>query len=112
MIIVDPWHWLTEDGDFLDDSKLRNRMIRVAALNEYGGPLPVMHARETLVPCTRRPKGKACKGLLVVVKRENESLHTFCPTCGSDEFLISNWQSTLWAGGPMPPVPVEVVTVN
>ena len=112
MLVVDPHHWLTEDGDFPDNPRVRNRMLRVAALIEYGGPLPKMHGRETLLPCLRRPGGKACKGLLVVIKREDEALRAFCPTCGKDEFWITNWQDTLWAEGPMPPMEVEVVAVN
>ena len=112
MIVVDPNHWLTEQGDLPDEPRLRNQMLRVAALIEYGGPLPVMHWRETLIPCRRRPKGKPCMGLLAVVKESDERLYAHCTCCGSDEYVISNWKDTLWADGPMPPEPVELVTMH
>lgn len=112
MIIVDPWHWMTEDGEIPDIPKLRNNLLRVATLIEYGGPLPVMHGRETLVPCRRRPNGKACTWLLFVVKEEDHHLFAYCPECRSEEYLISNWQSTPWAEGQMEPVPMKRETVH
>lgn len=84
-------------------------MLRVAQCIEAGGPIPHGHTRETLVPCRRRPGGEACTGLLWVVRQGDDSLHVFCPTCQTDEFLIHNWQDTLWAEGPMEPVPVHSV---
>ncbi len=108
MIVVDPHHWMTEEGDIPEIPRLRSQMLRVATLIEYGGPMARMHGRETLLPCSRRPGRKPCPGLLVVVKRADDALHAFCPTCGSNEFLIHDWQDTPWAEGPMEPVPVGV----
>ncbi len=63
MLVVDPWHWLTEDGHFLvDNPRLYRRMLRIARFIEYGGQLAKNETRETLVECKRRPKGKACPG--------------------------------------------------
>jgi hypothetical protein len=107
--VVDPWHWLSENGSFLPKPRLRNQALRVAQCIEAGGPMPAGHARETLIRCRRRPHGQPCLGTLWVVKRDDESIHAFCPTCRADEFMIHNWQDTAWADGPMEPVPVEVV---
>jgi hypothetical protein len=61
MLVVDPWHWLTEDGSFLfDNPRLYRRMLRIARFIEYGGQLQKNEMRETLIECKRRPKGKAC----------------------------------------------------
>lgn len=35
--VVNPWHWLNEDGSSVDDPKLRSRSLRVAQCIEYGG---------------------------------------------------------------------------
>ena len=71
--------------------------------------MPRGHTRETLISCRRRPGGERCTGLLWVVKQDDDALHAFCPTCRADEFLIHNWEDTLWAEGPMESMPVEVV---
>jgi hypothetical protein len=40
MLIVDPHHWLDENGDLpVDNPRLRRQVLRVARLIEYGGPL-------------------------------------------------------------------------
>jgi hypothetical protein len=40
MLVVDPWHWLSKEGEFLtDDPRLYCRMFRIARFIEYGGPL-------------------------------------------------------------------------
>jgi hypothetical protein len=52
MLVVDPWHWLTEDGEFVvDNPRLYRRMLRIARFIEYGGPLKEDETRETLVEC-------------------------------------------------------------
>src|SRR5678816_2262602 len=39
-LVVDPWDWLTKDGDFVrDNPRLYRRMLRIARFIEYGGPL-------------------------------------------------------------------------
>jgi hypothetical protein len=109
MLVVDPWHWLTEDGHFLvDNPRLYRRMLRIARFIEYGGQLQKNETRETLVECKRRPKGKACPGLMWVVKTNDDGILAYCIVCKTDEALIHNWQQTEWAGGMMGPVPVEL----
>ena len=108
LLVVDPWHWLTEDCHFLvDNPRLYRRMLRIARFIEYGGPLKKNETRETLVECKRRPKGRACVGLMWVVKTDDDGILARCVLCRNDETFIHNWQKTDWANGPMEPVPVE-----
>jgi len=106
-LTVDPWHWLTKDGDFLvDNPRLYRRMLRIARFIEYGGPLKKNETRETLIECKRRPKGKPCLGLMWVDKAEDDVILAHCLVCKTEEALIHNWQKTEWAGGMMEAVPV------
>jgi hypothetical protein len=109
MLVVDPWHWLNEDGSLpTQDLRLRRNVLRVVQFIEAGGPLPKLHARETLLPCRRRPGGKPCLGLMWVAKTEEDDIHAFCLACHTDEAMIHNWQETEWAEGPMEPAPVKM----
>ena len=100
--VIDIRHWLDEKGD--PHPRLRSQVLRVARLIEYGGPLAIGHVRETLVECSRRPGRKPCLGLLWVVKTERGTLDALCYTCESDHVVISGWQDTQWADGPMEPL--------
>lgn len=107
-LIVDIRHWLDANGELpTDNLGIRRRALRIAQLIEGGGPLKVGQVRETLVPCTLRPKGKACIGLLWVEKRPDERIWAYCLACQREEILISGWQETLWAAGPQEPVSDE-----
>jgi hypothetical protein len=109
MLMIDPWHWLTEDGSFVvDDPRLYRRMLRIARFIEYGGQLRKNQTRETLVQCKRRLKGKACPGLMWVVKTADDSILAHCVLCRTEEALIHNWQKTQWAAGMMKPVAAEL----
>jgi hypothetical protein len=109
MLTVDPWHWLTEDGHFLfDNPRLYRPMLRIAHFIEYGGELLQKNeTRETLIECKRRPKGKACRGFIWVVKTADDGLLAHCIICKTDEVFIQNWQKTDWAEGMMEPVPAD-----
>ncbi len=108
MLVVDPGHWLEAEGSLPEtDLRLRRQALRVVQLVEAGGPLPRLHGRETLVPCTMRPNRRPCLGLMWVVKNPDDSIYAYCPACGRDEVVIHDWQDTLWADGPMEPVPFE-----
>jgi hypothetical protein len=101
-LVVDPWHWLTEDGRLpVDDPGLYRRILRVARFIEYGGQLRQGQARGTLLQCKRRPKGRACAGLLWVTKTDADAIVATCPRCRKDEAIIHNWQETAWANGMM-----------
>ena len=105
MLVVDPWHWLSEEGDLpTDDARARRQALRVARLIEAGGPLARGESRETLVECTKRPGRKACLGLMHVEKTEQDEIYAFCPLCRGDELTIHNWQGTRWAQGLSAPV--------
>jgi hypothetical protein len=109
MLTVDPWHWLTKDGEFLfDNPRLYRRMLRIARFIEYGGQLQKNETRETLIECKRRPKGKPCPGLMWVVKTEDNGILAHCIACKTEEAFIQNWQNTEWAEGMMEPVPVDL----
>jgi hypothetical protein len=61
VLVVDAWHWLNEDGSLpADNPRLYRRVLRVARIIEYGGPLKANETRETLIECKRRPQGKPC----------------------------------------------------
>ncbi len=108
--VVNPWHWLNQDGSFPPAPRTRARILRVAQCIEYGGPLSRGFARETLVPCQRRPKRKPCLGLLWVLKQSDDAILAFCNACHQDEYLIYEWEDTLWADGVMPPTDVRPAT--
>jgi hypothetical protein len=102
MLVVNPWDWLRPDGTLpLENPRLYRRILRVAQIIEYGGSLAPHHARETLLPCSKRPKGKACPGLMWVVKTPDETILAYCIACGAKEAMVHNWQETEWAKGPM-----------
>lgn len=93
--VVNPWHWLNEDGSFPSDPRLRKRIVRVAQCIEYGGNLRRGECRETLLAC----RARGCAGFLVVMKQEDDAIQAFCSSCTQDEFLIYEWEGTRWAKG-------------
>jgi len=106
-LTVDIRDWLDED-DCLPDHplRLRRNALRIITLIEYGGQLQQLEGRETLVPCKRRPRRKQCLGLMWVVKRNDDRIEARCPFCNETEAIISGWQDTQWAHGPMDPLPM------
>jgi len=108
-LIVDIRHWLDERGELpRDNLAIRRRALRIAQLIEAGGPLEPGQFRETLVACTLRPNRKPCLGLLWVEKSQDERIFAYCVTCKREEIVISGWQDTLWADGPMAPATAEM----
>jgi SEC-C motif len=107
--VVNPHHWLNEDGSFPEESRVRSRMIRVAQCIEYGGTLCIGESRETLLPCRCRPGGRACPGFMMVLKQKDDAIQSFCSVCTQDEFLIYEWEDTPWARGPRAPIHVDVL---
>ena len=107
-LIVDIRHWLDEHGALpLDNLALRRKALKVAQLVDAGGPLEVGQFRETLIACSSRPNRKPCLGLLWVEKANDERIHAYCIACRREEILISGWQDTIWANGPMEPATNE-----
>ena len=105
-LVVDPWHWLDEEGDIPSGPpRLRRNTIRVARVIEYGGTLRPGEGRPTLLECGRRPGRRPCGGLLVVIRNQDDNLEAWCPECGTCEMLVSNWQRTRWAFGMESPAP-------
>lgn len=100
---VDIRHWLTESGEPHPD--VRRPALRIARLIEYGGPLKPGQMRETLVECSRRPRRRACEGLLWVLKSDDGvHIEAFCRICKQEHIRISGWEETEWADGAMEPV--------
>lgn len=105
--VLDIRHLL--DGEDLPASgRARGLALRAAQLVEAGGPLEPEHARETLVACRFREGRRPCSGLTWVVKRQDDSIEAFCPVCRGLDCMISGWQETPWAEGPMEPIQLEM----
>jgi hypothetical protein len=48
----------------------------------------------------RRP----CQGLLWVGKSNAATIEAFCLNCQREHLVISGWEATAWAAGPMEPL--------
>jgi len=107
--VINPWHFLDENGNFPDEPAARARALRIAQCIEYGGNLEPGHSRETLLQCRRRPNGAQCPGLLYVLKQKDDAILVFCLICQVDEYLIYEWQDTLWAEGQMEPLDIAAM---
>lgn len=105
-LVVDITDWLVDDDLPTGPPRLRRNALRIVRFIEYGGPLQQLHGRETLIECKRRPGGKQCPGWMWVVKQNDNRIQVHCPTCHEVEAVISGWEDTLWAEGPMEPVPM------
>jgi hypothetical protein len=106
-LVIDITHWLDEQGQIpRTNLRLRRHALRIARFIEYGGPLPALQARETLVECKRRPAHRQCLGLLWVMKRNDDRIEVTCRDCQDIEAVISGWQGTDWAEGVMPGMPM------
>jgi hypothetical protein len=106
-LVVNIEHWLDEHGELpVENLRLRRNALRIVHLIEYGGPVVPLHARETLIECRRRPGRKQCLGLLWVTKLNDNRIQAHCQICGHVEAVISGWEDTLWADGPMEPMPM------
>lgn len=98
MLVVDPWHWLDENGCFpADHPKLWPKLLRIAHFVDSGSDLQPKHGRETLLQCRKRSSGKACGAWMWVARTATGELLCYCPICGHEEMLIHNWDHTLWA---------------
>jgi hypothetical protein len=104
-LVVDPRHWLTREGCIPEEpAGLRRKMLRVARIIEYGGPLAPGELRETLIECSCRPNRKPCPGLLWVEKLPDCTIVAFCVVCEQEEIYVHDWEMTEWADGPMEPL--------
>jgi hypothetical protein len=95
-------HWLDASGDPVPT--LRRQVLRIARLIEYGGQLEVGQIRGTLVECSRRVERRACQGLLWVGKIDPATIEAVCMSCRREHLLVSGWEDTEWASGPMEPL--------
>ena len=107
---VDIRHWLDEYGE--PAQHVRRKALWIARMIEYGGPLERNQARETLIECTMRPKRRACQGLLWVAKTADDRIDAWCPRCEQLNVLVSGWELTIWAEGPMEQVGPEPASTS
>jgi hypothetical protein len=102
---VDICHWLDEHGEPAEP--VRRKALWIARMIEYGGPLESGFCRETLIECTMRPKRRACRGLLWVGKAPDGRIDAWCRTCDQLNIIVTGWEGTFWANGPMEPLGPE-----
>ena len=100
--VINIQHWLDERG--APAAPVRRQARRVARLIEYAGPLEVGYTRATLVECSRRVDRRPCLGLLWVGKSNAATIEAFCLDCQREHLVISGWETTVWAAGPMEPL--------
>jgi hypothetical protein len=105
-LVVNINDWLVGDDLPAGPPRLRRNALRVVRFIEYGGPLQQLHGCETLIECKHRPGGVSCSGWMWVVKQNDNRIQVHCPTWHEVEAVISGWEETLWADGPMEPVPM------
>jgi hypothetical protein len=103
---IDIQLWLEEGALPLEGSELRGEALRAVRFIEYGGPLRPLEGRETLIECRQGLRGRPCGGFLWVSKRTDNRLSVFCSRCHELEAVISGWEDTVWADGPMLPLPM------
>jgi hypothetical protein len=100
--VIDIRHWLADDGEPIPS--LRSRVLWLARLIEYAGPLEVGQTRGALVQCRRRINRRRCQALLWVAKIDRQTLEVCCLGCLREHLLIRGWEETEWAAGPMEPI--------
>lgn len=101
--VVNLTHWLDDDG--WPATPVRRQALKIARMVEYGGPLGVGYSRPTLIECSRRINRRPCEGLLWVRKINATTLEAYCADCDRDHYVITGWETTLWADGPLEPLP-------
>ena len=97
--------WVTDLSHFIDETtgdlppelpgpgrRLAEHMVAIvaaatASANQGEAPRPIK--------CRRRPRHRACAGVIEYHLWPDERITWECPACG-DNGVISNWQSTAW----------------
>ncbi len=97
--------WVTDLSHFIDETTgdfPRNIPGPARRLAEHMVAIVVAattsETRDEVQPpikCRRRPKRRACPGVIKYRLWPDERITWECPTCG-DNGVISNWQSTRW----------------
>lgn len=103
LLSVDVRDW-SDDSANVTAPRFRRRLLWIARMIEYGGPLEEGQARETLIECTMRPDRRPCPGLLWVSKGYDGRIEAFCRSCEALSVSVTGWENTIWANGPMEPI--------
>jgi hypothetical protein len=106
--MIDP----RSEGPISGPAPARVIALRTLRLIEYGGPLEPGDIRPTLVECRRRQGRRPCLGLLCVAKEPDHTLVAYCEMCHAVDSYIHNWQDSLYADGPLEPLPVGKDTIQ
>lgn len=94
LLHVDPTHWLDEEGTYPDAApQLWKKLDRIGLFVSFGCDLKPLHGRPTVAKC----KTRGCGCSMFVARTGDDRLLGYCPMCGKEEMLISNWRSTFWA---------------
>lgn len=97
MLVVNPWDWLSADGEIpANNPRLRRQVLAVLRIVEYGSRIAPGEHCETLIECRKRPGRRACGGLLWVQRGWDDSLLASCPKCQTEQMLVHNWRGTKW----------------
>lgn len=94
MLVVDPHHWLDENGFYPTEApQLWKKLDRIGLFVSSGCDLQPRHGRPTVAKC----KARSCGCSMFVARTQDDQLLAFCPICRKEEMLISNWRDTFWA---------------
>ena len=97
--------WVTDLSHFVDDTgnlpgdlpsparRLAEHLTAIVAAATGGANDQGEATRR--IKCRRRPKRRACSGVIEYRLWADERITWQCPSCG-DNGVISNWQSTTW----------------
>jgi hypothetical protein len=75
--------------------------IDVTGTSSSNGPVQPVRTREILIEWKCRPERNQCPGLLWVLKLPDDRIHVLSHGERDSEGLISGWQETAWAAGPI-----------
>lgn len=97
--IADLTHFLDERGKVPAYSGSKRIANHLGSIVTALTGSPTETPRQVPVPCRRRPKRKACPGMILAgFEPGTPKILWGCPVC-HDRGIIHNWQGTLWDRG-------------
>ena len=95
MWVINIRHWLNEQLDGPAVPQLRLKVKKLTEIITWITSRDRGLSAENAPKCRRRPKRKACKGILEIQFEVDDRIYWFCPEC-EDEGLIDGWQGLIW----------------